>query len=364
MGPRPDGVDVVWSVTAGAKGWVEWVSGEGDPDDRPASDRHIANLDAFGFVPQGHRVIRVRIAGWAPGGTYFVRAVTESADGARRSESGWKRVRTLDPAASSTSFVVWNDTHRNEETLRRLDEASPQADFWVWNGDVCNNWNDPDEIAPTILNPAGRDVTTGRTMAFSWGNHDVRGPWGYRVSEVVATPESKPYYAFRSGPVAAMVLSTGEDKPDGHPSFGGRVAFQQLRRHQAEWLAEQVRKPGFADAPYRIVFCHMPLRWIDEPILNEDDYATGNFDRYSRVSRELWDASLREWGAQVVVSGHTHRPEWMPATAEFPYAQLTGGGPQSWKATWIEGRADRDGLTLTTRRLDGSVLHQATIAPR
>ena len=364
MAPRADGVEVVWAINAPARGWVEWaLASDADLEHRNVVQRRVAGLDAFGFVPQGTRVIRTRVEGLEPGREYVIRTVTESADDNRRVESDWKRIRTLDPESATSSFVVWNDTHQHEETLQRLDEASPRADFWVWNGDVCNNWKDPDEIVPTILRPAGRDVTVGRPLAFVWGNHDVRGPWAYRLPEVVATPHGVPYYALRSGPIAAIVLNTGEDKPDDHPSFGGRPAFEQLRRIQADWLAEQIRRPGFVDAPYRVVFCHLPLRWSSEPSLTDPDYADGEFDHYSRPSRDLWHDSLVEWGAQVVVSGHTHRHGWFPATAEFPYAQLTGGGPQSWAATWIEGAADADQFTLTTHRLDGSVLHQTSFPP-
>lgn len=364
MSPRRDGIDVVWSVTEHAKGWVEWVSATADdPDQIPTTERQVANLDPYGFVPQGTRVIRVHISGWEAGQEYALRTVTEAAEIGRRETSPWKRIRTLDPEASATSFVAWNDTHQHEETLHRLDGASPQADFWVWNGDVCNNWNDPEEIVPTVLAPGGRDVTDGRPMAFVWGNHDVRGPWAFRLPEVIATPNGKPYYAIRSGPVAAIFLNTGEDKPDDHPSFGGRVAFEQFRREQADWLAEQIRQPGFVDAPYRIVFCHMPMRWLEEPVLTEADYADGEYDHYSRGSRDLWHESLVAWGTQVVISGHTHKSTWIPATAEFPYAQLTGGGPLSWSATWIEGHANSERFDLIARRLDESIRHEVSFVP-
>jgi hypothetical protein len=363
MAPRSDGVEVVWSVTARSRGRVEWLPATEESDLPATIDTQITGMDAFGFVPQGERILRVRISGWAPGQDYLLRTITEAAEDDRREVSDWKRVRTLDPDAASTSFVVWNDTHQRSETLRRLDDASPRADFWVWNGDVCNNWNDPDEIAPTILSPAGRDATEGRPLAFVWGNHDVRGPWAFRLPEVIATPSGRPYYAVRSGPVAAIFLNTGEDKPDDHPSFEGRPAFEELRREQAEWLAEQIRRPGFVDAPYRVVFCHLPLRWIEEPILTRADYADGEYDHYSRASRDLWHDALVQWGAQVVVSGHTHESTWIPATEEFPYAQLTGGGPAGWAATWIEGHADADCFRLIARRLDESIRHEATFSP-
>jgi hypothetical protein len=176
----------------------------------------------------------------------------------------------------------------------------------------------------------------------------------------VATPSDRPFYAFRSGPVAAICLHTGEDKPDDHPSFAGRVAFDALRREQADWLADTIRQPAFRDAPYRIVFCHIPLRWLDE---RPQDYAATGFDRHSGRSRDAWHESLVAWKTQVVVSGHTHRHAWLPPTADFPYGQLVGGGPRPDAATWIGGRADAGRLTLQVSNLQGATLDTVSFAP-
>ena len=74
--------------------------------------------DPFGFVPQDDHVLRVRLAGLAPGTTYRVRAITLPAgpQGQEAEASEWKTFRTLNPAADSTTFVVWNDTHENDDT--------------------------------------------------------------------------------------------------------------------------------------------------------------------------------------------------------------------------------------------------------
>lgn len=105
-----------------------------------------------------------------------------------------------------------------------------------------------------------------------------------------------------------------------------------------------------AHAPHKLVFCHIPLRWLEEPV--RVDYAGGGYDRFSRFSRDLWHDALVEWGAQVVVSGHTHRPASIPANGDFPYAQITGGGPRENQACWIEGRAGAGGLVISLRRMD------------
>ncbi|MFF2271615.1 metallophosphoesterase family protein [Agromyces sp. NPDC058136] len=358
MAPRTDGFEVVWGVGRLARGWLEWEA----PDGRTGT----VTADAFGMVPQHDRVLRVRVSGWPAGSARRIRAVTEAIAGApERHESGWKTVRTLDEASATARFAVWNDTHEREETLRALDDATPEVDVLVWNGDLCNDWKDPASFTSTVLNPAGRDVSAGRPLAIVVGNHDVRGTWAYQLEDFVATPEGRPFSAFRIGPVACLVLHTGEDKPDAHPTFEGRVAFEPLRAEQAEWLREATARPEIRDAPYRVVFCHIPLRWIDESPVDYDDEG---YDWFSRMSRDAWHDALVAWGAQIVVSGHTHYRTLMPATGEFPYVQLISGGPDfevdsDEAAAWIEGVADAEALVLTLRDLDGVAHHEVRLAP-
>ncbi len=223
--PRADGCEAVWGISELSRGRIEWESESG---------KHgVAAAGIHGFVPQGTRWLRVRVEGMEPGTGYRLRSVTTSADGARLEVSEWKSFRALDPHAPGSRFVVWNDTHMNEETIQRLHELTPAADFLIWNGDTCNDWHREDLLVPTLLYPGRRDITTGRPMFVVSGNHDVRGIWAYQMPDMISTPQGRPYFAFRTGPVAVVCLHTGADKPDSHPSFGGRVAFDPLRRDQA-----------------------------------------------------------------------------------------------------------------------------------
>lgn len=352
MAPRTDGIEVVWAVSSLARGWVEWRDGNGNSG--------TANVDRFGLRPQGDEILRVRINKLSPGTEYEVRAVTESSDRKTREESAWKKFHTLNPSASSTSFVVWNDTHENKETLQRLHQNTPGGDFLIWNGDVCNDWHKEEWLVPTLLNPAGQDVSNGRPMLLVWGNHDVRGKWAYRLPEMIATPDGRPFYAFRSGPVAIICLHTGEDKPDAHPSFGGRVAFEQLRAEQATFLKETIARPEFRDAPYRVVCCHIPLRWKKERVIDRAEYENGSYDSYSKMSRDHWHDALVKWKAQVILSGHMHQVANIPANEKFPYAQMVGGGPQPDRATWMEVRADDKDLTVLVKDLEGKVIEESS----
>ena len=352
MAPCSEGFDAVWGVGRLCRGWLEWEA-EGGPKGK-------AEADAFGFKPQGDAVLRVRLSGLKPGQKGRVRSHTIAVDNDETVVSAWKSFRTLHPEADETRFVMWNDTHIHNETIQALHQITPEVDFMVWNGDTCNDWTRDDLLAPTLLNPGNCDITDKRPLFITWGNHDSRGAHAFRMPGVVATPEGRPFYAFRSGPVAVICLHTGEDKPDDHPSFKGRVAFDSLRQEQAEWLAEVIRQPGFRDAPYRLVFCHIPLRWIDE---SPQDYSKTGFDRHSGRSRAAWHESLVAWKTQVILSGHTHRHHWMPPTEAFPYGQLIGGGPKLNQATWTEGQADASQLRLKVSNLKGDALHEIQILP-
>lgn len=349
MAPRSDGAEIVWAVSRLAKGKVVVTGPQGEK---------VFRAGTMGFSAQGDKVLRVRLHGLPPGVEVKYEVVTESGIGAPESvRSAPRTFQTLNPAALRSHFVVWNDTHQNAETLRRLDEQTPGADFMIWNGDTCNDWHEESLIAPTLLHPGERDFTAKRPLHLVWGNHDVRGRWGFRVPDYVATPEGKPYTAIRSGPLAAICLNTGEDKADDHPSFAGRADFQALREEQAVWMKHLIENnPAFRDAPYRVVFCHIPMRWTDE-------VSDIGYDRFSKRSRDLWHSVLVQWKTQVVISGHTHREAWIPPSNDFPYAQLVGGGPKPEAARWIEGSADPSALRLVVRDLDGKTTIEQSLPP-
>ena len=70
--------------------------------------------------------------------------------------------------------------------------------------------------------------------------------------------------------------------------------------------------------------------------------------------------SLVRWGAQMVLSGHTHQWHHLPATAEFPYAQLVGGGPalDETDAQAVLIRAHATARALTFRLINASANKQ------
>jgi hypothetical protein len=264
-----------------------------------------------------------------------------------------KSFRTLDHTAAETRFVVWNDTHENAETLAALAKltAAQRPDFLVWNGDQTNDVHFDADISGQVITPGGVELAAEWPLAYARGNHDLRGPAARRIPDFTGTPDDRFYYAFRSGPLAVLVMDTGEDKPDSHPVFGGLAAFERFRERQTRWLESAVQEPWFRDASFRVLFCHIPFWWIRDR--KDIDYW-----EYSKVCRDAWAPILAAAGVKLVISGHTHNDAWLPAGADQPLGQLIGGGPQPRHATFIAGTATHDRLKITMQRLSGEVLQE------
>lgn len=367
-GPAPDAISILQPLARHATGHLEYAIVA--DDGKSEGDWTRVDADAAGLLPLAEHVLKFRLPPLPAGKQIKYRIVARSI--------GWVQVReffhgevvagpietspthtfrTLDPAAETTKFAVWNDTHENVETLKALHSLTEKLtpDFLLWNGDQSNDVHFTKDMAGQFLAPAGLAIADRWPLAYVRGNHDVRGPEARHLPDFTGTPDDRFYYAFRSGPVACLVMDTGEDKLDESEHFGGMVAFQAMQKRQAQWLQRIVKEPWFREAPFKILFCHIPFWFI------RDIFPTHQRWEFHPVCRELWLPSLVEAGVQLVISGHTHDPRWLPAKEGQPISQLIGGGPQPKWATFIEGHATREELVVTMRKLDGVVAAQARV---
>lgn len=354
--PAEDAVSILWATNGFGSGWIEY--GE------TAALGQKAGGAEGGLMPYDERTFKIRLQGLKPGTTYHYRVAASPVNfrSAYKIErgptvySGVHTFRTLNASAEETTFTVWNDTHEQAETLQKLHALHQEkpGDFLLWNGDVTNDIYKEEKMVEQFLSPKGVAFATGVPYFFVRGNHDVRGPAARHLPRFTQVEGTQWYYSFRQGPLAALVLDTGEDKPDDHPVYAGLNDFAAFRTLQAEWLAQEIEKPHFKSAPYKILFCHIPLRWKDER-------EGGSFCADGRAK---WHDLLVKAGVQLVISGHTHEHHWLPADASVPYAQLVGGGPKPERATLIRGHASKQQLTVIMSRLDGSVLQEVILPAR
>ncbi|MFK8113128.1 MAG: hypothetical protein AB8B91_13050 [Rubripirellula sp.] len=92
------------------------------------------------------------------------------------------------------------------------------------------------------------------------------------------------------------------------------------------------------------------VSWVNAEVAN----VKGLEHRILTSDRELWSPTLIDAGVSLVISGHTHRHQWMPSREGQPIAQLIGGGPSPTSATLIHTTADTQELRIRVLKLDGT----------
>ena len=343
-------IGVVFAVNALANGYV--LIGE-KPD---LSDARKVLCGGYRLADIDERVIQVRITGLQPATRYYYRIGAD-----RIHYGGGYDMKVLgteeDPRTYSfmtagrelkqSSFCVINDTHARWNAigpvLEKLAEISPSC--VVWNGDACNTEETvEDQVRIFLDHPLERKDYAARTpYLFCPGNHDSRGRanrhlervWMYRQPE---ERDARDWdlgrnFAVRMGPVALIGLDTAEDKLDSNPRFAGLFKSAEYREAQTAWLRDALRKPGIADAPFLVAFCHIPL-FEDDPTQNPGDVAPADYDpkyttdyaSWQRTCARMWGLLLHEAGCQVLISGHQHRYHSFAPGADRCWTQLVGGG--------------------------------------
>ena len=266
-----EGFAVSFAVGQLATGWVEWGLAPDRLDQRAIASR-------AGLIDASDRAIVVPVSlqrRATPGQPLYYRVVAqplayESAYKLHRGTpvaSTTYSLRVPDRAASQVRVAVINDTHEQPKTLKaiaaRIEAVRPDA--LVWNGDACASAFDAPADAARVL--LSQEWAITRPLVFVPGNHDVRGACARSVRDCLAAgPDaSLPYnVARRHGPLALLTLDTGEDKPDAHPVFAGTAAYEPYRARQAAWLREALARPEIASAPFKAVFCHIPLHGLPQ----------------------------------------------------------------------------------------------------
>ncbi len=362
----PSGFAVSVAVGGLATGWVEWGLSAEALDQRAVASR-------AGLIEADERalVIPVSLGGLAePGRKVYYRVVVQSlhyksAYSLQRGKpvAGSVHCLTLpDTAAPRARVAVVNDTHEHVKTVEalasRIETVDPEV--VVWAGDTCvSAYDRPEDPSRVLLKPGW---ATSRSLLFVPGNHDVRGACARQVGDCLAPgPEpTLPYnVARRHGPLALVSLDTGEDKPDTHPVFAGTAAYEPYRLRQATWLREALARPEIASAPFKVAFCHIPLRGLP----GENDGRTlKGFAAWSGYGAQAWMPLLKEAGVFLIVSGHTHA--WrIDDPAEGLPMQAVGGGPEQERATLTVLESDSQSLHVAIQDLSGAVLAERRLLP-
>ena len=297
---------VVWTSTERCMGWVEIAPNDGTSfyaEERPRYDedfmgRHVVS-----------KVHHVRITGLQPGTTYRYRIYQQGVDdsGHNPIPSGYisasnvysqkpYAIRTMSKAKEDCAFTVINDIHGRDSIMLALTKGlkEQKPDFVAFNGDMVSFMGSTEDIEKGFMTRATETFATDVPLVYVRGNHETRGPGFSEYLNLFPSSTNTPYFTFRQGPAAFIVLDSGEDKPDSDIEYGGTAAYDAYRAQMAEWLKEAVKSEEFRSAPVKIVLLHIPFE------KGEGWYGNNELKR-------LLLPLLNEADVDLMISGHTHR---------------------------------------------------------
>ena len=347
---------VVWTSTDRCMGWVEVAPDDGTSfyaEERPRYDEDFMGRHVVSAVHH------VRITGLKPGTSYRYRIYQQGVDdsGHNPVPSGYisasnvysqkpYAIRTMDAEKEDCTFTMVNDIHGRDSMMLALTKGlkEQKPDFVVFNGDMVSFMGSVEDIETGFMTRATETFATDVPLVYVRGNHETRGPGFSEYLNLFPTPTNTPYFTFRQGPVAFVVLDSGEDKPDSDIEYGGTAAYDAYREQMAEWLKEAVKSEEFRSAPVKIALLHFPF-----------DKGVGWYG--NNELKRLLLPTLNEAGIDVMLCGHTHSYSYRDVGSvdnNFPILVNSNNDKVNVRAT--KSQIDMEVVDAT-----GKVLHRHTV---
>lgn len=342
--PSGNSISIMWITNKLCYSWVEY--GEGDQLNQKAHEIKDGLVNAY------NRVNAVRLNNLKPNTTYSYRVVSKEILEFQPYKlvygttitSDTRTFKTMEPQAKEVSWLIMNDIHDRPQSIPHLMQLNGNApyDYVFFNGDMFDYQTDEQQIIDHMLAPCGESFAGAKPFLFVRGNHETRGKYSRELADYFTSPSGKYYYAYQWGPVYNIVLDTGEDKPDDAPVYAGIVDFDSYRREQAVWLEQEMQKPAFKKAPFRVVMMHIP------------HFYSGDWHGTMHC-RELFAPLFNKHKVDMVISGHTHKfGVFAPEEGKHSYPIIIGGGPKDGNRTLIKVKANQQELSLKMLKDDGS----------
>ena len=353
VNPDVNLISVAWRVHQISNGMIEYGKTK-ELGQTAVAARHGLRL-------QDDAALLIDLTDLEPNTTYYYRTVTTPLDYVRAKykhipnrgkphRSDIYQFRTPAIKSDTASFSVINDTHGYTSVIHQLFEnmLTKPTDAVIWNGDIYD-FITPESVTGQTLDVLGpKGFATQTPVVFSCGNHDTRGRYSKDLGKVFSTRNGHRYFTYQNGPIQFMVLDTGEDKSDGHHALLGLTDFSTYRDEQRQWIAKQIERKEWKDAKFRVIVCHIPLYGFES----------------CPDGRKKWSDLLVKGKADLMISGHTHRPVYHRQSGKYPIPLIVGGGPKAGHATIIRGYVKGRQLKLSMDIITGKHVGDWTLNSR
>lgn len=258
--------------------------------------------------------------------------------------SGQLSFRTFPETDANVNFTVFNDVHEQAGKLGsylRHNNAASQ-DFYFFNGDMMDWLQSPDEMFAAFIDTASKYFAGKKPFFYVRGNHEARGYANRELKDWFDFRDDRYYYGFNYGPCYFIVLDCGEDKPDDNRYYYALADYDSYRLKELEWLKQEIKKPAFMQAKYRIVIVHMPVLKAE----NQNHAMTMLSDKYGPV--------LKEGDIDLMISAHIHRNAFYDKDKTgYGYPLLVNSNN-----SFVELTAGMQGIKAVVKDPDGKVLAQ------
>lgn len=353
-----NGITIMWIVNNNATSWVEY----GKTELRGSKAIHSQS----GMIDVNPGVQKIVLTGLEPGTPYYYRVAScevklHQAYKVIYGDTLFSKTYAFKTPSSSMqqfSFLAFNDIHSKPQFMEDVVKRESHFSFAMLIGDILGDINEEEGIAKNMLIPFSNYFATGKPFFMTRGNHETRGSGARSLSKYIDTPTGKYYYSFVYGKVCFIVLDCGEDKPDDHPAYYGLADYDNYRMDEAEWLAQEVKKPVFKNAEYRVVCIHMPVTL--QP--SEDNLARHGMEDCS----EKFAPILNNAGVDLLLAGHTHQFKVIrPKKGVTNFPVIVGGGPVSGedlsKTTYTLVEVGKSGIRCLLKKANGEVIEEVKI---
>ena len=319
--PTSDAVSVMFQTGTLTHAWVEF-------------GQDTLNLRRARMEYEGQAVChdadhKVRLEGLQPGCKYYYRVCAQEIlhYGAYNKIFGDTSVTSFFsftlPEENQSDFtaLVFNDLHRNSETIRLMSELASNIphDFVVFNGDCLPDPASREDALHMLYRLTSAFHAESVPSFFIRGNHEIRGFYSAALPSLFDQPGGHTYGAFSWGDTRFVILDCGEDKPDEHWVYYGLNDFAAFRLEQARFLSSELKSREFKQSNRRVLLHHVPL-W-------------GNSDKFAPCI-DMWSPILEKAKFDIALNGHTHRFRFHETgMVSNPFPVCVGGGPKESEAT-------------------------------